>query len=135
MNKLRRDYGFPNWDWDFDSIFKTITTYEPASCCKQIHKHTIDENENGYTMEMLVPGMNKENLTIEVEDGNLTIKGEINKDSENSKAKSHTSINKSFIIPDSIDKSEIKAEIVDGILTMSLPFKKKKDKKRSIKIV
>ena len=99
--------------------------------------YNLIEKDVGYIIEFLVPGINKENLTVEVEDGYLKINGQTKKHTEELKIKSfnYTTINKTIKLSDNIDVSEIKADIIDGILSINLPFtKEKKEKRKKIQI-
>ena len=89
----------------------------------------IKENEKDFELELAVPGRNKEDFQIEVNENVLTIssetKSEENVDNENFTRRefSYTSFKRAFTLPETIDEEHIKATYEDGILTFNLPKK------------
>lgn len=102
----------------------------------------IKENEKGFNLELAVPGMNKENLKIEINDDVLTVssetKEEKNEEKEGYKRKefSYSSFCRSFYLPENAKVEEIKASYKDGILDIEIPNENeaKVNKNREIKI-
>ncbi len=98
----------------------------------------IYEDKDNYFLSVQMPGVSKGDIKITVENGNLTLMGRVNFDEK---------INKNFImretvianyyrkfkINDSIDTEKIEAEIINGILTLTMP-KHEKVKPREINI-
>lgn len=98
----------------------------------------ITETENDFLMMLEMPGISKENVSINVEDDVLTI--ETNKDfSEKASAKCITqefalqNYKRSFTLNYSIDVEKIEAEMENGILKLTLP-KSEKLKPRKIAV-
>ncbi|MEO0896931.1 MAG: HSP20 family small heat-shock protein [Bacteroidota bacterium] len=89
----------------------------------------IAENEDGFHLNLAVPGLTKEDLKVEVKEDRLTISFESNHDNETSengftrKEFGYRSFNRSFILPDNVDTSAIKAEYEQGVLKVNLPKK------------
>ncbi len=88
----------------------------------------IAEDENSYGIEVLAPGMSKEQFNIKIEDGNLIISAEIEENKEEEKTNytyrefRHESFKRSFHLPDNeIDEENISANYVDGVLKILLP--------------
>lgn len=96
--------------------------------------YNLYDNENGYVIELLVPGFNKQNLSIEIENNQIFVKGENNKKDDSLKYQSFSyhSINKVFNIPENVDTDDIEAEVIDGILKINLPKRKTKKEKRKV---
>ncbi|HNX06092.1 MAG TPA: Hsp20/alpha crystallin family protein [Bacteroidales bacterium] len=97
----------------------------------------IVENENSYELELAVPGMNKEDFRIDVENNMLTISSEKKEENEESN-KNYTrkefvfgSFSRSFMLPKSIDNEKINAEYKNGVLCLHLP--KREEEKTKIK--
>lgn len=61
-----------------------------------------------------VPGMKESDLTIEIDDNILTVKG------QRKTATSSYSVHKSFTIPEGYETENVKAELKDGVLTLNL---------------
>ncbi|HEY8387847.1 MAG TPA: Hsp20/alpha crystallin family protein [Parasegetibacter sp.] len=97
----------------------------------------ITENEKEYLLELAVPGYTKDQITIRVEDGLLTISGETTQSEEKKEGKfirkeySQQSFKRSFTIDEKIDIDGAKAKFENGMLQMVLP--KKSDAKPDVK--
>jgi HSP20 family protein len=86
---------------------------------------TVLENADGYTLEVEMPGVSKENLEMWVENNELTIRGRraipsvegtlIHRESR------PEHFRRSFEIDPSIDAAKISAKIEQGVVTLILP--------------
>jgi HSP20 family protein len=86
---------------------------------------TVLENADGYTLEVEMPGVSKENLEMWVENNELTILGRrampsiegtvIHRESR------PENFRRSFEIDPSIDAEKISAKIEQGVVTLVLP--------------
>jgi len=75
------------------------------------------EDEDGFTFEMAVPGLAKEDLSVKIVKGRLNIKSE----TENKWTKKFDKI---FILPEDSDSKKVKASVKNGVLTVKIPLKK-----------
>ncbi len=86
----------------------------------------IYETEEEYIFKVEVPGMEKKDITIEVKDDTLWIRGERREDMEARKDNYHrTEIRtgkfaRSFRLPRGIDQEKIKAAMNNGILELKV---------------
>lgn len=90
----------------------------------------VRESDKGYTVELAAPGMKKEDFNVHINDeGNLLIKME-NKQEKKEEDKnsrylrrefSYTKFEQTLILPDDVNKNEIKARVDNGVLTVELP--------------
>ena len=91
----------------------------------------IRETDKTYEMELVAPGLKKEDLKLNVSDDMLTIsfehKEENKQESEGEgwlkREYRHQSFSRSFNVGDTIDVNKITARYQDGILHLSLPKK------------
>jgi HSP20 family protein len=89
----------------------------------------INETANGFNLEVSVPGINKEDIKVNIEKGLLTIsydKKEENKTEESKTIRrefSHRSFKRSFTVAEQIDVEAIQAKYENGILKLFLPKK------------
>ena len=87
----------------------------------------ITENDKAYTVKAKLPGVEKEDVDITVENGVLTIKGKKESKTEEKDEKVHRtecsygSFVRSFTLPHSVKPDDVDAEYKDGILHMTLP--------------
>ena len=112
-------------DFFTDSFFNDYQTY---------NDYKFYKTENGYSLNMIVPGFNKDNLSVEIDGNKLFITGETNYNEDTLLSNlGNSTINKKFVIPVDVDTGKIDAEVTDGILSIRLPFNKK-NKKKVVKI-
>lgn len=107
---------------DFDKIFSAFNV-DKVFENQSVTKSQIDKQDLGSTITLCLPGHNKETLDIEVKEAELrvkSIKGQLPKGAV------HITRNYKFD-PNQYDGDNVTAECKDGILTITLPFKKKED--------
>lgn len=98
------------------------------------------ETERGYEIEVALPGVKKEDITIDFQEGKLTITGERKLEKKEEGRRFHMmetqygAFSRSFFLPDNVNPDKITAEFRDGILLVDVPKDEKKTKKRQISI-
>ncbi len=103
-------------------------------------KVDVIENENSYEVQLAVPGVNKEDFKIEVNDNYLTVSGERKFTSEKKDKNYHSvetqygSFSRSFTLPENVDGTKINAKYNNGILELTIPKDEKKVLKQTIKV-
>jgi len=87
----------------------------------------IEEREDGYVLNMELPGMSKDDLRISYQDGVLNISGE-KKDSRNTEnvnyhlnERRYGKFERTFRIHSDVDAGKIEAGFRNGILQIELP--------------
>lgn len=99
----------------------------------------ISETAASYLIKAEIPGVNKEDVKVTIQDGMLTIQGERRQEKEEKDKKFHRiersygSFVRSFSVPGDADESAVKAEFKDGMLNVTLP-KSEKAKAKAINI-
>jgi HSP20 family protein len=130
-----RPFYMPNFfDDDFFPVLTGRTTAMPSV--------NIKEDDKFFTLELAVPGIDKKDLKIDINEDVLTISSEAkneseeNKDGYKRKEFSYTSFCRSFYIPENVNKDKIEANYKDGILAVELPKEEEEKNKitRQIKI-
>lgn len=87
----------------------------------------IFEDKDNYTIKADLPGINKKDVKISFNNGELSISGERVQETENKDAKSHRiertfgKYFRSFTLPKEIKTDMIKADFKDGQLTITIP--------------
>jgi len=82
----------------------------------------VSETESAYVVELEVPGVKRDELTIEVEDGRLAVTGEV-KETENGTRRSTRRTGRFEYrtrLPRGVDADAIGAELADGVLTVTI---------------
>ncbi|MGV3588432.1 MAG: Hsp20/alpha crystallin family protein [Adhaeribacter sp.] len=98
------------------------------------------ETENGFEIELTLPGLKKEDIKIELQEGRLTVSGERKFRNEDTNKRyqiiesQYGSFSRSFQLPNNIDPNAINAEFQDGILRLTVPKDKQKTQKHQIQI-
>lgn len=113
----------------FDSMFKDFFGDEISM--KNL-KVDIKEKENEYILEADFPGMKKEDINIEYNQGYLSISGEKKTEKEETekkenyirKERNYSKVSRSFYVGD-INKDEIKAKFENGVLEITIPKEQK----------
>jgi HSP20 family protein len=87
----------------------------------------ITETDTAYLIKGEIPGVNKEDIKVNIENGMITMSGERKQEKEEKNKKFHRiersygSFMRSFRVPDNVDESAIKAEVKDGMLSVTMP--------------
>ena len=86
------------------------------------------ERDNQYLLEIAVPGMDKKDFEIEIQNDLISISSISKQEKEvkdnfnyNRHEFNYNSFNRTFSLPKEVDQSKIKAIYTDGILTITLP--------------
>ena len=103
-----------NLDWNYDRHTSTV----PAVNIRELDTH--------FEIELAIPGKNKNDFKIEIEEGLLSISSSFNKEQKEDNSKltriefDYNSFKRTFSIPESVDSSKIEATYKGGILKISL---------------
>ena len=98
---------------------------------KNMMKTDIREHDQGYELDVDLPGFKKDEINVELENGYLTIsaaKG-LDKDEQDKQGKYIRreryagTMQRSFYVGDAVTQEDIKARFEDGILRLSIPKK------------
>jgi HSP20 family protein len=115
----------------FDNTFFPVV----QSSSNSIPAVNIREDEKNYNLELAVPGIDKKDLKIDINEDVLTISSEVKQENEEEKNGykrkefSYSSFARTFYIPENVNREKIEAAYKDGILTVSLP-KQEEDKSK-----
>lgn len=99
----------------------------------------ITEEKDHILVRADLPGMKQEEISVEVDDGMLTIKGERTRESESKEGKTYRierssgSFLRSFTLPAGVDASKVNAAYKNGVLEVTLP-KREEAKTKQIKV-
>ena len=99
----------------------------------------IREQADAYLLEAELPGVAKENISLNVSDGALTIAADVNSQKREQKngyvvcERQSGHVERSFNM-EGVDVSAIKADYRDGVLLVTLPKEKVEEKPQTLKI-
>lgn len=131
-------YAVPRSDISeyLDSLFSNHSDINQKSTWPEVD---IMEKETAYYLRADLPGVNKNDISIKVENGILEIEGEKNIDHKQEKGyfyhyeRYSGKFNRSFVLPQDIDSEKMEARLEHGVLNLTLP-KAEKAKPRKIEV-
>tara|TARA_Y100000310_G_scaffold73493_1_gene69611 strand:+ start:181 stop:654 length:474 start_codon:yes stop_codon:yes gene_type:complete len=157
MTKVALRTNIPFFDRDdfltpFDKMFDTLVETQFPDVVKQVGvkpyqgsaypKVNIYEYEDRIGIVAEIPGLDKKQLKIEVENGVLTVSGNKHGIWEDKDAKilrrelKASSFKRSFELGELLDGEDISANFKDGVLSINIPkVELEKPKKHTVKIV
>jgi len=125
-------HGYPrNINYLFDEIFNGFPTTWGTDTHKGtiVPKVNIHETKDAYLLDLNAPGLNKEDIKVNAENGLLTISFEKKEETQSEDVKTikreftHESFKRSFSLDDKIDVDGIQAKYENGVLKLTLPKK------------
>ena len=132
----------------FDEIFNNLSEGSEWLNLKLLDKASypkvdiVEENDK-VVISAEIPGLTKDQVSVELDDGVLQIKGEKKEESEDKSKKylyrelKHSSFCRTFVVGDHIDKESVDAKFENGVLTVNLkktvPTPKVEPKKIEVK--
>jgi HSP20 family protein len=129
MNLIR--YNPNRWfDTPFERLFDTMwgrlpETAEPNDTWAP--RVDIREDKEAVVLTAELPGVDKDNVKVELENGVLTVSGEKKSETEATEngiyrsERVYGSFKRSFTVPDTLDADKIEAEYANGVLKLVLP--------------
>lgn len=123
-----------------DQFFNESVTRSGGSSSGFVPRVDVVEDEKAFEIHLALPGMNKEDFKIELNEDDLTISGErkISKERKDSNFRSietqYGKFSRTFSLPENVDGSKIQAQYVNGMLVMTLPKDEKKAVRQTIKV-
>ena len=115
-DRLRSIFRWPSLlNWDERSLF----AWQPAL--------DVKETDKEFVVRMDLPGLQKKDIHLSVDNNVLTIRGERKREEEEKDANYYCSerfygtFQRSLTLPTEIDQDNIKAEYKNGVLTITLP--------------
>ena len=98
---------------------------------KNMMKTDIREHDDGYEIDIDLPGFKKDEINVELDDGYLTISAEKSLDKDEEKKHGRYirreryagALQRSFYVGDALTQEDIKAKYEHGILKLSVPKK------------
>ncbi|HSE57419.1 MAG TPA: Hsp20/alpha crystallin family protein [Nitrospiraceae bacterium] len=130
-DRLNRVFGRPATAKSDGKETMTVADWTPSV--------DISETDGEYLIKAELPEVKKDDVKITLEEGVLSIQGERKHEKEEKNKKFHRieraygRFVRSFVVPDYVDESKIKAEYQDGVLHLHLP-KSEKAKPRAIEV-
>ena len=110
-----------------DSFFRTFDGEDDVQMRSWHPVVDLFEKDDNYVVKAELPGLNKEDITIDIEDRILTLKGErkyeneVKEDNYYRRERSYGKFQRAFRLPADVDPDNVKAEFKDGVLKIEVP--------------
>lgn len=114
----KRDNHYDLFD-AFDDIFRPVFYDE-----KRDLRTNIKETENGYELDVEMPGYSKDQIKVSLENGYLTVSAAKESKEEGNRylrKEISESCSRSYYVGDDVQQSDIKAKYDNGILSLTVP--------------
>ncbi|MBO5522068.1 MAG: Hsp20/alpha crystallin family protein [Roseburia sp.] len=114
---------------DFARPANTSARYQNMTA--GIMRTDVKESDNGYELDIDLPGCKKENVKAELKDGYLTISAETNTSNDQKddngkyirRERYYGTCSRNFYVGENVEQEDIKAKFEDGILKVFVPKK------------
>ena len=124
MIPRRRDFDL------LDDMFGDVFFNEGES---KLMKTDIKEKKDEYIIDIDLPGYEKEDIKLNIQDGYLTVHATVNKEEKDEekgkfvcKERYSGECSRSFYVGENVTENEIKAKFKNGTLTIEIPKKEEK---------
>ncbi|MET2984143.1 Hsp20/alpha crystallin family protein [Aureibaculum conchae] len=125
---LVKSKGVPVMPTILDDFFRDWNTTNFSETNTSLPAVNIKENEDEFTVQVAVPGMDKKDFQIDLDNDVLTISSEKKEENEETKDNytrreySYQSFKRSFNLPKNVvDSDKIKANYKNGELSIAIP--------------
>jgi HSP20 family protein len=116
-----------------DPFKDVLDTFFEKQTLTRENSTKVVTGDNSYSIYLAVPGLTKEDLSISVKDGLLSIS--YKKEESNEVNYSFvSSFKKTYSIPEDVNEKEITGKVENGVLEILLPKSKKKSLERFISL-
>lgn len=125
MTLVKRNYN--PWNNVLDDLFTNFAGANNYSKDLNVPPVNIQENKDAFLLDVVAPGLQKQDFKLNVDAGLLTISFEKATSQESNGEKLHRqefaikSFKRTFTIDDKIDAENISAKYENGILQITLP--------------
>ncbi len=109
-----------------DFFAKDISRAMGSDYVPSIAKVNVLELDDKFILEVAAPGLKKEDFQLKVDKDTLRLSVETEEEKEETNKRytrkefSYTSFERSFLLPESVDQSEINAKYENGVLSISI---------------
>ncbi|UCF07115.1 MAG: Hsp20/alpha crystallin family protein [bacterium] len=111
----------------FDNFFGMTRRGGDIGATRWAPRVNVEETPDRYEVTAEIPGMEKDEIKIEVKDHEMTIRGEKKMEEEKKDKNFHLfercygQFARTFALPDNVDTNKITAEYKNGILMLGIP--------------
>ena len=129
MSNLTRFTPFEDFFKDFGRGFFVRPFNYPAETEIDM-KIDVREAEKEFSVFADIPGVKKEDITVDIDGDTVSLRAEVKQEKEEKKGekivyseRTYGMVSRSFTLPVEVDDKAVKAEYKDGVLKLTLPKK------------
>ena len=122
-------------DFFYDDFFPAVSKKE-----RNFMKTDITETKDKYTLDIDLPGFEKDNINMSLKDGYLNIHAKVDREEKSDGDKKYVhrerfygECSRSFYVGNEIEEEDIEAEFKNGILKIEIPKKNSVDNTKEVK--
>lgn len=120
-----------NFEWPAFPDFSDVDRKLYGKHASRVMKTDVHEHDDQYEVDIDLPGFKKDEITINLENGYLTVSAAKGLDKEEKTKKGRLirqeryagSMQRSFYVGENITEEEVKAKFEDGVLKLNVPKK------------
>ena len=129
FDNFMEDFAFPSFR-SFSDMDRTLY----GKRARNLMKTDVKETEEGYEVDIELPGFKKEEIRMQLENGSLTVSASkgLEKDEKNEngsyirRERYAGSMSRSFFVGEHVKEEDIRPKYENGILSFHLPKEEKK---------
>jgi HSP20 family protein len=132
MANITRYDPFNDMDDLFKGLFVRPMRFDLDVAPQMRMKIDVTKAEDTYTVKAEIPGVKKDDIQVSIDGNEVTISGEIKKESEEKTGEEvlrseryYGKVSRSFTLPHDVDEAKVVAKYADGVLKLTLPMKTK----------
>jgi len=137
MTNITRYDPFNELDDVFKGLFVRPMRFDLDLAPQMKMKIDVTKADDSYTVKADIPGVEKDDIQVSVDGSEVTISGEIKKETEEKKGEEvlrseryYGKISRSFTLPQDVDEAKVSAKYADGVLKLTLPMKARTTRKK-----
>ena len=100
-------------------------------------KMDVTKTDDSYSVKAELPGVRKDDIHVSIDGNEVTISGEIRKETEEKKGEEvlrseryYGKVSRTFTLPQDVDDAKVVAKYADGVLKLTLPMRAASKSKR-----
>lgn len=113
----------------FDRLFNELDSFRRGTGVETWFSPSCDivDDKNQYILKFDMPGVEKKDIKVELNEHQLTVSAERRSETETDEKNKYLSeirygsYSRSFTLPEQVDEKKIEAKLADGVLTLRVP--------------
>ena len=141
VRRQKSSISGPSLDDFVERFFYGWPFFEKETDLSWSPRADVNETDDEIIIDIELPGLDKEDIAVDISDNTLTVSGERKQERKTKSADSYRierhygKFEREFGLPDTVDADNIKAQFNGGVLSLSLPkTEKSKTQKYRVEI-